>query len=1155
MTGRHWLVWCLQLGWVGLLGWIGAIAFASSTFAQSRIVPDNTLGAESSIVTPNVQNLPRVEITGGAVRDANLFHSFREFNVDNGRGAYFQNPNASIKNIFTRVTGNNRSEIFGTLGTIGNAANLFLINPNGIIFGPNAVLNVGASFVGTTANAIEFGNFGIFSASTPVAPGPILTINPSALLFNQVSPASITNMSTAPAGLNPVGVEVTGLRVPDGQSLLLVGGNVNVEGGSLRAYQGHIELAGLAAPGTVGLNLADNTLSLNVPEGVARADVSLTNGGEVNVRGANGGSIAINAQNVNLAGESKLRAGIESGLGTPDSLAGDIEINATGSTTLSDGSFITNAVQRQAVGKGGNININTGSLTLRNNPILGTNTFLDASTVGQGDSGRVFVQASGAVSLANSRIFSSSEANAVGNTGGIFITAESLSLTNGAALNANTDGLGDAGAVFVQASGAVSLANSNILNDVDAGAVGNSGGININAASLSLTDGAALTASTNGLGDAGKVFVQASGAVSVANSTIFNNVETRAVGNSGGIFITAESLSLTDNAQLQSSILRAKAPYIGGRGNPGGVNINAGAGVTLAGSIIYTDVGSGTVGNGGDINIKARSFSLTDGAVLQAINAGQGNGGNITIDARDTVKFDGTGVNSISQSAVQSSIQPGGVGKGGDVRVTTGSLSLTNGFLLFASNAGQGNAGNITIDARDTITFDGTGSSASTEVGNNSVGSGGDIRVNTRALFLKNGGQLTASNFGQGNAGSIIINASDTIAFDGVGSDGFGSGAYSTVESTGVGDAGNINVTTRLLSLNNAAQINASTYGFGDGGNITINANTFEALNGGQVATSTTGTGKAGTINLNLKESLTLAGSDRNFTQRPSGIFAKTDSGSTGQGGSIFIDPRQATIRDGAKISVNSDGTGNAGNITLQAGTLTLDKGASISAQTFSSQGGNINLQLGDILLLRRGSQISTNAGTAQAGGDGGNINLNSKFIVAIPDESSDITANAFSGTGGRVQINTQGLFGIQSRPQPTDKSDITASSTLGVAGVVNINTPDQNTLQNNLTQLPKNIIDANALIANSCIARRHNQSGGTFFIIGNGGLQERPGDAPRSLYSTGTIRSVPDQGEKAISPTSTRSVRPWKNGDPIVEAQGIYRLANGNLVLSRECP
>ena len=360
MTQRHWFAWCLQLGWVGLLGWIGAIACASSTLAQSRIVPDNTLGAESSIVIPNVQRLPIEAITGGAIRGVNLFHSFREFNVDAGRGAYFQNPNASIKNIFARVTGNNRSDIFGTLGTIGNAANLFLINPNGIMFGPNAALNVGGSFVGTTANAIQFGSLSIFSASTPDIPSPLLTINPSALLFNQLSPASIRYN----VGLNPAGVPITGLRVPDSQSLLLVGGDVNVDGGSLRAYQGRIELAGLAAPGTVGLNLADKTLSLNVPVGVARANVLLTNGAEVNVRGANGGSIAINAHDLNLAGASILRAGIESGLGTPNSQAGDIEINAAGETSLSDGSFIANVVQPQAVGKGGNINITTGSLSL-----------------------------------------------------------------------------------------------------------------------------------------------------------------------------------------------------------------------------------------------------------------------------------------------------------------------------------------------------------------------------------------------------------------------------------------------------------------------------------------------------------------------------------------------------------------------------------------------------------------------------------------------------------------------------------------------------------------------------------------------------------------------------------------------------------------------
>lgn len=118
----------------------GVLALDSlSAKAQSNIVPDGTLGNERSTVTPNFQGLPVEEITGGATRGANLFHSFQEFNLSAGRRAYFFSPNATIQNILARVTGNNPSRILGTLGTSGNSnPNLFLINPNGIIFGQNA---------------------------------------------------------------------------------------------------------------------------------------------------------------------------------------------------------------------------------------------------------------------------------------------------------------------------------------------------------------------------------------------------------------------------------------------------------------------------------------------------------------------------------------------------------------------------------------------------------------------------------------------------------------------------------------------------------------------------------------------------------------------------------------------------------------------------------------------------------------------------------------------------------------------------------------------------------------------------------------------------------------------------------------------------------
>ncbi len=250
-------------------------AFSLSSPVQAQITPDNTLGTEASQLDPNVliNGALGDKIDGGATRGINLFHSFSEFNIQDGQRVYFANP-TGVENILTRVTGGNASNIFGTLGVDG-AANLFLINPNGILFGENAQLDVQGSFVGTTANGVQFGNQGNFSATNPQAP-PLLTINPSALLFNQLNQGGITNQSQAPAGINPVGQNVTGLRVADGQNLLLVGGNINLDGGAIRAYSGNIELAALAAPGTVGLNITDNnSANLVIPDGVERADVSL----------------------------------------------------------------------------------------------------------------------------------------------------------------------------------------------------------------------------------------------------------------------------------------------------------------------------------------------------------------------------------------------------------------------------------------------------------------------------------------------------------------------------------------------------------------------------------------------------------------------------------------------------------------------------------------------------------------------------------------------------------------------------------------------------------------------------------------------------------------------------------------------------------------
>jgi large exoprotein involved in heme utilization and adhesion len=229
-----------------------------------------------------------------------------------------------------------------------------------------------------------------------------------------------------------------------------------------------------------------------------------------------------------------------------------------------------------------------------------------------------------------------------------------------------------------------------------------------------------------------------------------------------------------------------------------------------------------------------------------------------------------------------------------------------------------------------------------------------------------------------------------------------------------------------------------------------------------------------------------------------SGLFANTTEGSTGDGGSIFIDPRNVIISDGAIISVNSQGTGIGGQTELIAGSLTLDEGT-ISAQTDSTTGGNISLNVQDLLLLRNGSQISTNAGTAGAGGDGGNILINAGAIVANSLENSDITANAFLGRGGNIAINTNSIFGIDFRQRLTPLSDITASSEAGLAGSVEINTSGIDPTRG-LEGLTEERI--NVEVSQGCRVGASGEGKLAFFNLGRGGLPFSPDDTFNSPVS-----------------------------------------------------
>ncbi|WP_414518648.1 filamentous hemagglutinin N-terminal domain-containing protein [Nostoc sp. PCC 9305] len=1094
MTIKYGLNRCLQFRLVGLLGCLSISLLTSKTQAQqSNIVPDNTLGAESSQVIDNFQGLPIEVITGGATRQINLFHSFQEFNISAGRGAYFFIPSADIQNILARVTGNNPSEILGRLGTLSSSnPNFFLINPNGIVFGKNASLYVQGSFVGTTANGVQLDNQGVFSATNPQA-APLLTVNPSALLFNQINQnAAIQNNATI--NFNSLTGFNLGLQVPNGQNLVLVGGNVTMDGGLLTAPAGRVEIGAVGGMGSIGLN-ADGTL--NFPADLPRADVSLKNKSIVNILN---GNVAVTARNLDILAASRIVAGIASS--EPNISAGDISLNITGTLRLAEESLIDNSVFSEGIGNSGNIIITTDSL------IATGGSRIIANTNGQGNTGNITIQArnisldgiSPVKQTSSSGIVSAVEERGVGNAGNINITTSNFALTGGAQLDSSTLGQGNAGNLIINASdrfaleGASGEVGSAIFNMVELGGEGKGGNIEINAGSVSISDSAFINASTKGRGDAGNITINARDRISVDGTgqprlSIFTTVNPEAVGKAGNINITTGSLSFSNDAQLQSST--------GSKGNAGNITIDARNTINLDNSTIASRVIGTGEGQGGNINITTDSLSLTQGGQIDASTFGKGDAGNIDINAQDKIIIDGYkrqqippndfgvlpgeyGIPSgIFSSVGQRSTLEQSVGNGGNIEITTGSLVATNGGQLLTDvSNGRGNGGNVIIKARNNVVFDG-------------------------------GVQFTPSNFGASGIASSITGAND------------------------VGKGGNIGITADSFSLSNRAQLDARTQGQGDAGNITVNARNFISLtNQVKLISPTLGKGDAANITLNAGDRIYLDNSE---------IISSVTTNAEGKGGSIFITGRSIDLKNQSFIFVDSFGKGEAGNISVKADTLQLGNQSQISAGTGTTNGGNINLIVDGLLLLRRNSSISATAGLAEGAGNGGNININSTFIIAIPKENSDISANAFEGRGGNVEINSQGIFGIESRTKPTEKSDITASSEQGVSGVININTPDTSSIPNSFTELPP-VIDANALIANSCISRGTKRQENSFTITGSGALTtNRPGVLV-SNYTTGEVRGV------------ETTYHPWKKGDPIIEPTGVYRLNNGQLLLSREC-
>jgi filamentous hemagglutinin family protein len=881
-----------KLGWMRSLT-VGSVLILSHPSAVAQITPDETLGAERSRLSPNVpiNGAGADRIEGGATRSRNLFHSFQEFNVRDGQRVYFANP-TGIDNILTRVTGSTASNILGTLGVDGSA-NLFLLNPNGIIFGQNAQLDVRGSFVGTTASGVQFGNQGEFSVTNSKAPG-LLTVNPSALLFDRINAGSIVhqarNAPTIP------------LLSPQQGSRFLVGGNITLDGGQIVAIDNRLELGGLAGEGSVGLTGSGNELQLNFPQGVPRADVTLQNNAIGFTTG--GGAIAVHARNLNLSGNSLISSFLRAGEGSEGTQANNVTVNATGSVTLDSSSTIANQGLNGALGDTGDIAINAQSLQLANQSEIKTSS--------DRNRGNIRLNTIDDVTLDASLLTTVGLSGSIGKSGDITLNAQTINLLNKSVISSGVFEQGQSGKISLQAQDAISLSGGSIVSSISGALLppgtvnrNTSGDVNIRARSLSLSGDtntikpAVISSENRSEGRAGDIRITTDESVSLTNlSTI--NTNTTGQGDGGTIQMETRSLTLSNGSDIFTSAF--------GQGNSGNLLINASDSVSLNGirfginpstgeelrfinSITTSALGSG---NGGRLAINTRRLSVRDGGSIGTeVNVGQsGRGGDLTIQASDSVEVVGTTPN--PDNLIPSSISTAtlGSGNGGNLTITTHRLSIRDGGSVSAgvTTAVAGRSGNITVNASESVEVEGTSLLNPGIVSillTSTLGSGdaGNITINTGRLSVRRGAVVGTSALtgSTGRTGDITVNAADSIEV--VGSNGEISNF--TVGSFGQGQAGNMTVSTPRLILQDQGFIDAVANSV-DGGNITLNTNLLLLRRSSSISTTAgigiQAGGNGGNITINANNGFLIAVPSEN-----SNINADAFSGS---GGSVRITAR-----------------------------------------------------------------------------------------------------------------------------------------------------------------------------------------------------------------------------------------------------------------------
>lgn len=654
----------------------GSIFFTKSATAQ--IIPDNTLPT-NSLVTPGCTIC---YIEGGTTKGTNLFHSFQEFSISRGGEAFFNNS-TDIQNIFSRVTGNNISNIDGLIRASGKA-NLFFLNPNGIIFGQNASLNIGGSFIGTTANSIKFADGSEFGVKAPEN-SPLLTVSvPVGLQFAR-NPGKIEVQGKGHSLTDRINVLVPnnnskttgGLRVQPGKTLALIGGEVNVNGGVLIAEKGQVEL-GSVGEGIVKLNSVKDAFSLNYEEISNFQDIRLSQQAMLDASGTGIGWIQVQGRQVSFQDGSIIflqNRGMQ--------LGGNVVINASDrlsfSGAISNGN-VASGVQvdnLRNAGDSADVTVSTKNFNIENGSGITVRTLSNAN------SGKISVNATESLKIVgflaqypSIRSFITSLTASNGQAGEISIFTPKVSLLDGASIASPSFSYGSGGNVIIntmmiEVIGASSNSQSSNVSTIALGR-SKAGSIILNTGTLVLKDGGALTTGSFAEGNASNLTVNASESIQISG------------------FKPGTSIP----SQISSS---AATPIIPGFG-----------------------VAEIPTGNSGNIVINTPVIELSNGGMLNVRNLGTGDAGSLTVNAESLLLDDRGSITASSNS-----------GGGGDIFLKTDILQLRrNSNITTDTGGGKGDGGNIYIDTKTLVALE------NSDITANSVnGLGGKITINARGLF------------------------------------------------------------------------------------------------------------------------------------------------------------------------------------------------------------------------------------------------------------------------------------------------------------------------------------------------------------------------------------------------------------------------------------